>query len=206
MKIDLHMHTRNSCCGNLYSEEVLMLAKKNGIKCIAITDHNKVTIIKGNKHGIIVIPATEISTKRGHIIGLNIKKPIKIGLSVDETIKEIKKQKGIVIIPHPFDLFRKGIFPKAKKGILFETVNGRSSNRINHLAKGFCKKHKLKTIGGSDAHFRDEIGCVYSEIKDCKTKEEVLNILKRGRIKIVEKKRSQIKPHIRTIVHRITKK
>ncbi|MEG6586459.1 inositol monophosphatase family protein [Dendrosporobacter sp. 1207_IL3150] len=81
MKIDLHIHTDISD-GSLNIFETLVLAKKNGLTHIAITNHDTVeglqqAIYIGTKMGIKVIPGVEISAvdkitrKKIHILGYN---------------------------------------------------------------------------------------------------------------------------------------
>ncbi|MBN2547303.1 MAG: PHP domain-containing protein [Spirochaetes bacterium] len=80
--IDLHCHTKISD-NNFTVEEVINIAYKNGVKYLAITDHdctfgvsNAVTF--GSRYNIDVIPGIEISGydfknyKRVHIIGLYV--------------------------------------------------------------------------------------------------------------------------------------
>lgn len=76
-KIDLHMHT--SCSdGAFNTEELLLLAKRNNLDVISITDHDTVYAIKeaieiGKDLGIEVIPGVELSTdiedKEVHLLG-----------------------------------------------------------------------------------------------------------------------------------------
>lgn len=74
---DLHLHTRYSD-GFSSPEKVVERAKKLGLKCIAISDHDSIDGIEeglkaGEKHGIEVIPSVEVSATEGdediHILG-----------------------------------------------------------------------------------------------------------------------------------------
>ncbi len=65
MSADLHCHTRLSN-GSLGIEDLILLAKKRGIKTIAITDHDCLagTVrgkVIGERHGVTVIPGVELS-------------------------------------------------------------------------------------------------------------------------------------------------
>ncbi len=65
MPADLHCHTRLSN-GSLGIEDLILLAKKRGITTIAITDHDCLagTVrgkVIGERHGVTVIPAVELS-------------------------------------------------------------------------------------------------------------------------------------------------
>ena len=49
-----------------------------------------------------VILAEEVKTKdQGEVIGLFIDEKIPRGMSLEETIAEIKRQGGLVYVPHP---------------------------------------------------------------------------------------------------------
>jgi predicted metal-dependent phosphoesterase TrpH len=66
MKIDLHIHTTASD-GEFSPEEIVSLAKKQGFKLIAITDHDSIGGVEeavkvGKKLGVKVIPGVELST------------------------------------------------------------------------------------------------------------------------------------------------
>ena len=83
-EIDFHIHTSNSDGENTY-EEMVEMAKKRGLKVIAITDHNRFTTTRTiMEDGLLILPGAEISaaysnetgnvkqreTKESHIIGL----------------------------------------------------------------------------------------------------------------------------------------
>jgi len=77
MKADLHMHTTFSDGRKTY-QEVMDLAKKNGVDVISITDHDTVRDVEqlqayAKKIGITYIPGIELSTiykgKSVHVLG-----------------------------------------------------------------------------------------------------------------------------------------
>lgn len=73
MKCDLHTHSYYS--DGLFSpREVVRLAKKRGIKILALTDHNSVlgveeAVNEGKKLGIRVIPAIELNSRDAEVLG-----------------------------------------------------------------------------------------------------------------------------------------
>ena len=73
MNADLHTHSYYSD-GLLSPKELVRLAKKRGIKYLALTDHNTVkgiyeAIQEGKKIGIDIVPAVEIKANDGEILG-----------------------------------------------------------------------------------------------------------------------------------------
>lgn len=178
MRIEMHVHTK-------YSRDSLQLFLPLYIKCrvkkidvVAITEHNN--IYGGlafrdycEKHGnqIQVIVGEEIFTDSGEIIGLFLEKNIKSGLSVQETIDEIKRQNGLIYVPHPYDLKRNKTVLKEKYIAEFkdsidciEIHNGRNiSVDYDIKQKEISDRYGIKPVIGSDAHTTIEIGRNYME-------------------------------------------
>lgn len=191
MKIEMHVHTRFSKDSLQPLHILLIMCKIKKIDCIAITDHNEIIgAIKAKKlfekYKIRVIIGEEIFTKDGEIIGLFLNKKIEKGLSVEETIKEIKKQNGIVYIPHPFDIKRKKTVLEYEKIIsnkndieLIECFNGRNIEDIYEIRQNKIaeKINKTKVIG-SDAHTWFEIGRNTMKIKEFMNQKEFINNIK----------------------------
>ncbi|MFM9044086.1 MAG: glycosyltransferase, partial [bacterium] len=107
---DLHMHTDHSPDCATPAEVLLETAKERGLGAIAITDHNEISgafearEIAERIGGIKVIVAEEVKTaSEGEVIGLFIEEKIDRGMSLAETIAEIRRQGGLVYVPHPFD-------------------------------------------------------------------------------------------------------
>ena len=111
-KADLHIHTYFSD-GFDSPEQIVRAASIKELAVIAICDHNR---IKGAQKaqefaqahpylGVEVIIGEEITTVNGHILGLFLKERIKPGLTAEETIEKIHKQKGLAILPHPFHFY-----------------------------------------------------------------------------------------------------
>ena len=74
--IDFHTHTRYSD-GLQTPEELIKVARFNGIDYLAITDHDNVRAHRnarelGRKWGVKIIPGVEVSTDKYHILGLGI--------------------------------------------------------------------------------------------------------------------------------------
>ncbi|MBW2988731.1 PHP domain-containing protein [Candidatus Woesearchaeota archaeon] len=167
MKYDLHIHTHHSICSILRPNTILKMAKRAGLDGIAVVDHNSVKggidVSKANKDkDLEVIPSTEISTDRGHVIGIYVNKEI-MSREFFAVCDEIKKQNGIAILAHPFRLFphlrskiKKIDISKCLDGI--ECHNGRTSYFSNRSATRLAKRFNLAETGGSDAHFSFEVG------------------------------------------------
>lgn len=170
MKYDLHIHTYySSKCSAMSPEKAIEKAKKRGLDGIAITDHNTIAGALEAKRlnkdkNFEVIIGEEVSTDRGHIVCLYVKKEIKPGKR-GEVIKEAKKQGCIVIAAHPFDKLRNNCRGRIPEGIdAVEAKNGRTTIPLfNIKSRNYAKRTGIAMVGGSDSHFPVEVGRVYTE-------------------------------------------
>ena len=103
------MHTDHSHDCVTPVDVLLATARERGLGAIAVTDHNEISgalaaRAKAAEYGVKVIVGEEVKTAdQGEVIGLFIEEKIPRGLSLEETIAEIKRQGGLVYVPHPFD-------------------------------------------------------------------------------------------------------
>ncbi len=176
LRYDIHTHTTYSSCSTLKPKRLLERAIKKGLDGIAVTDHNTIKgafeVKKLNKNKKFeVIIGEEISTDKGDLIALYLKKPIRPG-KFEHVIKQAKSQNAIVMIPHPYDskLIRKRFsmdISKIKNKInALETINGRCIfGYSNHKAQKKADLLALASLAGSDAHFAFELGSIYTEFK-----------------------------------------
>lgn len=176
MKIETHVHTKYSKDSLLCFWPLYLKCRLRGIDWIAITEHNnadgglafqKFCNKRGNKVHVIV--GEEVFTDSGEIIGLYLQHTIAPGLTPEETIKEIRKQNGVVYVPHPYDEKRhKTVLAedaiKRNKDLIdcIEYHNGRNiSTDYDIKQKAIADKYGLTVVIGSDAHTLMEIGRNY---------------------------------------------
>ena len=171
MKFDPHIHSVYSPDARSYPKDILKQAKRIGLDAIAISDHDE---IKGSRvtrslaEDIIVVPSIEISSEKGHILGLGVDEIIPKGLSATETVDLIHDAGGLAIVPHPFSYYRKGLFCKENTGLDIEGVETKNARYFvgysNNQGKKLAKKRNLATLGASDSHFIESIGDAYTEV------------------------------------------
>ncbi len=187
MKFDLHVHTRYSEDGEGSIKEYSKEAKRKGLSGFAVTDHNSTRALKEIREikGLILIPGIEVSTSRGHLIGLGIWEEIPRGLSPEETAERISELGGIVIVPHP-ERIGSGLSFKEISEILgkidgIEVFNARSSKRKNLRALEYARERGIPGTGGSDAHSPRQLGYGITEVKgEFSSYEEVLEEIRKG--------------------------
>lgn len=188
MKADLHCHTLASRDSLSSIQQVIAGCRRAGIDCLAITDHNRLTFPKTTE--VRLIPAEEIMTTAGEIIGLFLTEVIPSRLSPMEAVARIKAQGGIVYLPHPFDHFRRSsrLDPAALEQIapLVDAVEGRNARNLwpgdDRRAQAWAAARGLPMGAGSDAHTPREIGTAYVELDDFATPTEFLVSLRGSRI------------------------
>src|SRR5437879_8934023 len=71
LKLDFHVHTTASSDAHTRPDELVPRCKERGLDGLAITDHNVLAIDVPSE--LLIIPGIEVSSRDGHIIGLDRK-------------------------------------------------------------------------------------------------------------------------------------
>jgi predicted metal-dependent phosphoesterase TrpH len=179
IEVDLHMHTDHSGDCATPVEVLLETARDRGLGAIAITDHNEVSgalearRIAEQMGDIKVIVAEEVKTaEQGEVIGLFLGEKIPKGLTMAETIAEIRRQGGLVYVPHPFDRFHsvpdyEHLLDIVEEIDLLEVFNPRVAlTSFNEEAVRFARKYRIVPAAGSDSHVAQGLGSVRQRIHD----------------------------------------
>jgi predicted metal-dependent phosphoesterase TrpH len=179
IEVDLHMHTDHSGDCATPVDVLLQTARDRGLGAIAITDHNEVSgalearEIAAEMGDIKVIVAEEVKTaEQGEVIGLFLEEKIPKGLTMAETIAEIRRQGGLVYVPHPFDRFHsvpdyEHLLDIVEEIDLLEVFNPRVAlTAFNEEAVRFAGKYRIVPAAGSDSHVAQGLGSVRQRIHD----------------------------------------
>jgi len=186
--VDLHMHTDHSYDCATPVEVLLAEARARGLGAIAVTDHNEISgalEARAKADGIKVIVAEEVkSAGQGEVIGLFIEEKIPRGMTLQETINEIKRQGGLVYVPHPFDRMHSVPDYEHLLEVLddvdaIEVFNPRVAiSEFNEEALRFALKYQIPAGAGSDAHVPQGLGSVRIRMRDFDGPEEFLESLR----------------------------
>ena len=186
--VDLHMHTDHSHDCATPVEVLLATAKEQGLGAIAVTDHNEISgalEAADRANGIKVIVAEEVKTAdQGEVIGLFIEEKIPRGLTLEETIAEIKRQGGLVYVPHPFDRMHsvpdyEHLLAVIDEVDAIEVFNPRVAiGAFNEEAARFAAKYRIAAGAGSDSHVPQGLGSVRIRMRDFDGPEEFLESLR----------------------------
>jgi PHP-associated/PHP domain len=186
--VDLHMHTDHSYDCATPVEVLLAEARARGLGAIAVTDHNEISgalEARAKANGIKVIVGEEVKTKeQGEVIGLFIEEKIPRGMTLQETIDEIKRQGGIVYVPHPFDRMHsvpdyEHLLTVIDDVDAIEVFNPRIAiSEFNEEAVRFAAKYRIPAGAGSDAHVPQGLGSVRIRMRDFNGPDEFLESLR----------------------------
>jgi predicted metal-dependent phosphoesterase TrpH len=189
--VDLHMHTDHSHDCATPVEVLLETARDRGLGAIAVTDHNEISgalearRIAERMGDIEVIVAEEVKTaEQGEVIGLFIEEKIPRGMTMAETIAEIRRQGGLVYVPHPFDRFHsvpdyEHLIEIVEEIDVLEVFNPRVAvTAFNEEAERFARKYRIVPGAGSDSHVAQGLGSVRVRIHDFDGPEEFLEAMR----------------------------
>jgi len=186
--VDLHMHTDHSRDCATPVEVLLATARARGLGAIAVTEHNEISgglAAAAQAEGVKVIVGEEVKTDhQGEVIGLFLSEKIPRGMSLPETIAEIKRQGGLVYVPHPFDRMHSVPDYENLREVLddidlIEVFNPRVAiAEFNDEAVRFAARYRLVAGAGSDAHVPHGLGSVRIRMHDFDGPEEFLESLR----------------------------
>jgi predicted metal-dependent phosphoesterase TrpH len=197
LRLDLHNHTSFSPDGLMSPADLLHAARANGLACLAVTDHNTiegalaaVALAEADPTLPGVIPGIEVSSAHGDVIGLYLREAIPPRLPVSETIALIREQGGLVYLPHPFGVMRRGTIASqvrdeaADQADIIEVLNGRSLSPLAvRNAQGLARIHAKPGGAGSDAHGRAEVARAYVVIDENPTRENLVALVATGTVR-----------------------
>ncbi len=196
--VDLHMHTDHSHDCATPVEVLLATAREQGLGAIAVTDHNEVSGALeareladrlGPHPPVKVVVGEEVKTaSEGEVIGLFIEERIPRGLTLAETVAEIKRQGGVVYVPHPFDRMHavpdyEHLLPVLEEVNAIEVFNPRVAiGAFNEEAARFAAKYRIAAGAGSDSHVAQGLGSVRVRMRDFEGPQEFLQSLRDAEI------------------------
>ncbi len=169
---DPHCHTTASD-GMVSPAELVAAAVDAGLDLIAVCDHDTMaataqTVARGEEAGLAVVPGQEITTRwpaQTHIVGWYLRKPVRMGMSIEDTIDAIQDQGGLAVVPHPF---MPTFFASIQPGMLARLVERRRLDAIEvvhpspstpgrrRALLSFYEAHRERlgaAVAGSDSHF-----------------------------------------------------
>ena len=191
MKVDLHSHTHFSRDALTSVETFARRYERAGIDCVAVSDHNNVdgALAVRDVAPFRVILAEEIRSTEGEIIGLFLQETIRKGLTPEDTVRAIREQGGLVLIPHPFDRLRRSVLREEailrimKDVDVIEVFNSRTAFQGDlDRSRRLAEEHDKLMSASTDAHTPWEIGLAYTEMPPFEGPGDFLAALGKGTV------------------------
>jgi len=160
IKTVIHIHTEHSSDCDVSLEALAWSVVNERIGCVAITDHDTIegAVRFREMTNAEVIIGEEISPREGHLIGLFLQERIPPGLGVRETALAIRKQGGLVLVPHPFvRAFSCGL--RDHLDLIADVIDAVEINNAQNLrrrpdrrARRYAQETGLVSYVGADTH------------------------------------------------------
>ena len=173
VRVDMHVHTRASYDSLNTPDEVLRAMDACGLRWIVVADHDEldVALKMRDRAPDRVIAGEEVRTAEGpDLIGLFLTERIPRGTPIRQTAERIRAQGGVVYVPHPFDVRRRGGGEQHLRAIeelvdVVEAHNARTWGAgVNERGEAWARERGIPLGAGSDAHTAGEIGTAYVEV------------------------------------------
>jgi len=199
--IDLHVHSQFSGDSPVepekYLERLALLRKEFRLDGLAFCEHRKFAggldcAALGQKYDALVFIGVEAETLWGHLLvfcpDTAWMNSMDFSRKLDpvELAEAVAGRSGIVVPAHPFrGLFSIGDKVQRLPGIAaVESINGANTEEENERARSFARLHRLAELGGSDAHFLDELGRTLTAFQaEVKSLEQMIAEIKAGRVR-----------------------
>lgn len=177
-RADLHIHTTASD-GMASPEDVVRWATEHtALDVIAVTDHDRLDgalrareFARTSGANVEVVAGIEITTRRGHLLALFVEEPVPSLRSLSQTIEAVHAQGGLCVIPHPMSLLPPSLRRRTIDRMMapsdwrprvdgIEVINPTpvQSWWQRRVQQRNAESWHLAEIGGSDAHFPEQIG------------------------------------------------
>jgi predicted metal-dependent phosphoesterase TrpH len=132
-----------------------------------------------------VIPGTEVSTAQGHLLVIGTTTTLPAGRDLLETVALARSRGALLILPHPYHLWRHGAARRVKASIeavdAIEVFNSRFLvGMANRKAARIARRFGKAAVGGSDAHNARYVGFGLTYIAAERNVPAILEAIRRG--------------------------
>jgi hypothetical protein len=199
MLIDLHAHEELfSSCGAMSLEEAVAAARAYGLHGICITNHGNMEIKNTAKRflrdcNFPVFIGVEMSTKEGDMVAFGLNSLPARTPTAQEFVDFVNAQNGFCFAAHPY---RHSSISRNLGDTIFtlrglhgvEVANGANMKQDDDKALRACERLGLIPVGGSDAHFTEDVGrCATWFPKPVATIDELVEVLKSGQCRVMRR-------------------
>lgn len=196
---ELHSHTLFSD-GMVSAEELVRAAAGIGLAVLCITDHDVIgdlaaAVELGRELGVDVVRGQEITCEFPpgiHVVGLFLEQPVRMHMSLQDTVDAIHDQGGLAVMAHPFmPTWFASVTPDALQKLLqSRTIDGielrhtapmlwRGWRTLDHFF-GAHRSSIRAALGAGDSHFgRHDLGRVVTVFPG-RTAEDLRHAIEHG--------------------------
>ncbi len=158
------------------------VAERGGLDVIAVTEHDTLRAADEARelhargdYPFELICGIEVTTLDGHLLALFIDEPVESFRRIEEALVAIHRQGGLAVVPHPLSWLTRSVTERTlarvaavqNDAVHFDGIEeynkspaGRvTSAKVRRLNR---ERFRLASIGSSDAHFLQSIGCAYT--------------------------------------------
>ena len=212
MKLDTHVHTFYSGHSTIrpldrimresYNtpEGVYRRAKARGMNLVAITDHDRIdgALTIADRPDVIVgcevtgvFPNDSVRVHLG-VLGINEAQHREIQRlrhDVTELLPYLRQERIFTTVNHVASRINGSITARHITALIpwvdgVEVVNGSRLGSQNQTARSLAEAYGRVPIAGSDSHTRRGIGLTWVEVPDARNREEFLQGLRSGRVRV----------------------
>ncbi|WP_020473925.1 PHP-associated domain-containing protein [Zavarzinella formosa] len=176
MKFDLHMHTRRYSPDSIIDpEQLIRQAKAVGLDGIVITEHDRLwpehelEELRQMQPDLVILGGVEVSARGGDVLcyGVTDLTNLRRGVSWRDLVAEVHRQGGVAVAAHPYRWGQDFDALLKEQNVTLDGVEVMSNNMDKALRRAtakFTEKHpEYATLGNSDAHEIDVVGCCRTE-------------------------------------------
>ena len=178
---DMHLHTLYSDGTARLADLLSWIEHRTELDVVAITDHDRIdgalraaAMHDAGNFTFELVVGEEITTRRGHVVGLFLTDPIPPLRPVAETVERIHDQGGLAVAAHPLGVFlslgsgslrRLQADPRPERHLdAVEILNPSLGGRLRHraLAELNANELRLPGLGCSDAHVLETVASAWT--------------------------------------------
>ena len=154
VKLDLHIHSEHSPDGRMALDEIVACARARGLQGVAVCDHDRALTETWDAPDFLLIPGIELSTDRGHLLGLFVTEQIE-AWELDAAIDAVHACGGLAVMAHPFERSSDA----QRLDAYLDRFDGRTLTDVllDTLAQ-YGARGSFDVIGDTSANYPDEAG------------------------------------------------